>query len=192
MENRKNTGYAHLDKPWMKYYKDYSDGRDPEVNMTEYLKNVNKGRDDKLAESYYGNNLTQKDFFREVDKATTILTDLGVKKGNNIMSLVPNIPEAGRLWLGAIQLGASSDFIDPRPDTMDIKANAKKVLEILKYEQANYIVALDLCYAAMLRPIESELKEMGIDNIILLSASDSMNIGGKISYLKDVIAYNNI
>ena len=192
MENKKNTGYAHLDKPWMKYYKDYSDGRDPEVNMTEYLKNVNKGRDDKLAESYYGNNLTQKDFFREVDKATTILTDLGVKKGNNIMNLVPNIPEAGRLWLGAIQLGASSDFIDPRPDTMDIKTNAKKVLEILKYEQANYIVALDLCYAAMLRPIESELKEMGIDNIILLSASDSMNIGGKISYLKDVIAYNNI
>lgn len=192
MEEKKLTGYAHIDKPWMKYYKDLTINDEPKVNMTEYLKEVNKGRDKELAESYYGKNLTQKEFFGEVDKASTILNELGVKKGNNIMNLVPNIPEAGRIWLGAIQLGASSDFIDPRPDTMDVKANAKKVLEILKYEQANYIVALDLCYAAMLKPIEAELKEMGIDNIILLSASDSMNMAGKISYLKDVIAYNSI
>lgn len=191
MESKK---YIHEEKPWMKYYKDVKDidSKDPEVNVTKYLKDVNKGNDSLLAQSYYGKNLTQQEFFEKVDEASKVLTDLGVKKGDNIMNIVPNIPESGIIWLGATQIGASSDFIDPRPDTMDIKENAKKTLEILKYEKANYIIALDICYMGILRPIEEELKEMGIDTIILINASDSMNLKGKISYLKDVVAYNQL
>ena len=108
------------------------------------------------------------------------------------MNMVPNIPEASQLWFGATEIGAVADFIDPRPDSMDIMANARKVLEIIKYERAKYIVALDMCYLAMLKPIEKELKELGIENIIVLSASDSMNISGKIDYMKDVLNYNNL
>jgi len=192
MEEKKITGYAHIDKPWMKYYKGHVESENPKVNMTQYIKDVNIGRDKILAESYYGKDLTQSEFFSEVDKASMCLNEIGVKKGDVIMNLVPNVPESGRIWLGATQIGATSDFIDPRPDTMNIESNAKKVLEILKYEKANYIIALDICYMAMLRPIEKELKELGIDTIILLNASDSMNLGGKISYLKDVIVYNSI
>lgn len=191
-EELRKTGYPHIDKPWMKYYKENIDTQDPKVNMTEYLKMVNKGRGDILAESYYGKTLTQREYFSKVDEASTCLSEIGVKKGEIIMNLVPNIPESGRIWLGATQIGATSDFIDPRPDTMNIETNSKKVLEILKYEKAKYIVSLDICYAGMLRPIEKELKEMGIEAIILLSASDSMNLSGKMSYLKDVISYNGI
>jgi long-chain acyl-CoA synthetase len=121
-----------------------------------------------------------------------MLVGLGIKKGDRIMYLVPNIPESGQLWLASSQIGAISDFVDPRPDSMDLEANAKKILEIIKHEKANYIISLDKCYLAMLKPIENELKELGINEIVTISASDSMNMIGKIDYLRDVIKYNEL
>lgn len=192
MEKMK-TGYPHIDRPWMKFYefsKVYS--KDPEVNLTTYLKEKNKGKGNRIAETYYGKKISYDELFYNSDMAARVLSQVGVKKGDSIMNLVPNIPEAGAIWLGATEIGAVSDFIDPRPDNMDVMANAKKVLEVIKHEGAKHIVALDMCYLGMLKPVENELRELGIENIIILNASDSMNLGGKIDYLKDVIAYNDL
>ena len=35
MEN-KNTGYPHIDKPWMKFYPKYKQKEYPKINLTEY------------------------------------------------------------------------------------------------------------------------------------------------------------
>lgn len=188
-----NTGYPHIDKPWMQFYDENVVSRkDPKVNLTQYLKDKTKGLGSKIEGSYYGQKITYDEFWDKVDNSSKVLTDLGIRKYDRIMNLVPNIPESGQIWLGATQLGMVSDFIDPRPDSMDLNANAKKVLELIKYEKANHIIALDKCYLAMIKPIEHELKELGIDRIITLSASDSMNILSKINYLTDVIAYNGL
>lgn len=190
---KENTGYPHIDKPWMKYYdEELAKKEDPKVNLTQYLKDKTVGLGSKIESSYYGKEKTYDEFWNQVDNASKVLNDLGVKKYDRIMYLVPNIPESGELWLGATQLGVVSDFIDPRPDSMDLNANAKKVLELIKYEKANHIIALDKCYTAMLKPIENELKDLGINRIITLSASDSMNILSKINYLTDVLAYNGL
>lgn len=193
MTEKKLTGYPHIDRPWMQFYDPDADKIViPNMNLTEYVKGKNVDRGSLIAESYYGKKTTFDEFFYNVDLASKVLSQIGINKGDIIMNLVPNIPESSRIWHGAIQLGAISDFIDPRPDSMDIMANAKKVLEVIKYERANYIVALDKCYLGMLKPIEKELKELGINTIILLSATDSMNLSGKIDYLKDVLNYNNL
>ena len=187
---KNETGYPHIDKPWMKYYdKSIVDNKDSEMNLTNYLKMKVKGNESLLAHSYYKDKFTYDELFDKVDIASKVLSDIGVKKGDIVMNLLPNIPESGQIWLGCAQIGAIADFIDPRPDSMDIMANANKVLEIIKYEQAKYIVALDKCYLWMLKPIEKELKELGIENIIVMSASDSMSISSKIDYLKDVRNY---
>ncbi len=188
-----NTGYPHIDKPWMQFYnEDIARRKDPKVNLTQYLKDKTKGLGSKIEGSYYGQKITYDAFWDKVDSSSKVLTDLGIRKYDRIMNLVPNIPESGQIWLGATQLGMVSDFIDPRPDSMDLNANARKVLELIKYEKAKHIIALDKCYLAMIKPIEHELKELGIDRIITLSASDSMNILSKINYLTDVIAYNGL
>ncbi len=192
MEN-KNTGYPHIDRPWMKYYDaKIVDSIDPETNLVRYLMSKNEGYMDYIAQEYYGKEMTFDELYYKSMIAARVFKELGVKEGDIIMNMVPNIPEASQLWFGATEIGAIADYIDPRPDSMDIMANAKKVLEIMKYERAKYIVALDMCYLAMLKPIEKELKELGIENIIVLSASDSMNISGKIDYMKDVLNYNNL
>ena len=192
-DNKIKTGYPHIDKPWLQFYDEQKIYElDPQTNLTEYLKMKNQGRGNMTASSFYGKETSYKDLFNNADIAARVLNELGVQTGDVIMNLVPNIPASGEIWLGATQIGAISDFIDPRPDTMDIKANAKKVLELIKYEQAKYIIALDKCYLGMLKPIEKELKALGIHTIIILNASDAMNLSGKISYLQDVIAYNDL
>lgn len=193
MEDKSITGYPHLDKPWLKFYKNQNYNKEYfNMNLTQYLKEKNKNRNLNIASTYYGKKMNYNDFFSKVDIASKVLTELGVKKADRIICLLPNIPEAGEIWLGATQIGAITDFIDPRPDSMDIQANAKKVLELIKYEKSKFIVALDKCYLAMLKPIEKELKELGIKEIITVSATDSMNVLGKIDYLNDVLQYNKI
>ena len=194
-QENKKTGYPHIDRPWMKWYEGttYQPTDTYDTSILDYLRKRNADHLDSVATTYYGKKITYRELlYDRANRASSVLTGLGVKKGSNIMHLMPNIPETGELWFGAAQIGAISDFIDPRPDTLDLRASALKVLEMIKYEKADYLVALDSCYLAMLKPIENELKELGYKNIVVVSASDSMNILGIIDYLKDVIAYNSL
>lgn len=180
--------------PWMNFYKDYPIERQNyvDLNIKKYLENIARNKKDLTAETYYGKETSYGELFYNVDKASRVLTEMGVGVGDRILYLVPNIPEVGELWLGSAQIGAVSDFIDPRPDSMDAKANGNKLLEIVKFEHPKYIVALDMCYMAMIKPVEEELLSYGIHDVVLLRATDSMNLGGKISYMKDVINYNDL
>lgn len=193
MEKLNITGYPHIDKPWMQFYdRRASKLYLPKINMVDYLKQKSEKWGSNVAQTYYGNQFTYEELFHKADIASKVLSQLGVKKGDRILTLNPNIPETAELWFGATQIGAVTDFIDPRPDSMDFVANGKKVLEIIKAENIKHIIALDKCYLAMLKPIEHELKEYGIDKIVLTSANDSMTLEGKIDYLKDVVEYNMI
>ena len=190
---RNDTGYPHIDKPWLKYYSEEEKKIViPNVNIVDYIKEKNKNNKNSVAETYYGKEFTFDELFYNADLAARALSQVGIKKGDVVANLVSNIPEAGHIWMGATELGAISDFIDPRPDGMDEQVNARKILEVLKYEKVQYIVALDFSYLQMLKPIENELKEMGIEAIIIVSSSDSMSISGQVDYLNDVIKYNEL
>lgn len=192
-ELQSKTGYPHIDKPWMKFY----DGRyipldEPQLNMVEVLKERNKWRSKKIAYRYYGNEVSYEEMFYNADLASKVLTQIGVKKGDIILTVVPNIPEEEEIWFGATQIGAICDYIDPRPDSMDLIANAKKVLEIIRFEKPKYIITIAPCYLGMIKPIENELKELGINDIILLNPNDSMGELGQTSYLIDMLNYERI
>lgn len=193
MEENNLTGYPHIDKPWMKYYStEQKDIVIPNCNIVDYIKEKNKNNLSDIAESYYGKEFSFEELFYRVDISAKVLSQIGAKKGDVIASLISNIPEAGQLWFGATQIGAISDFIDPRPDGINKQANAEKMLEILKHENVKYIIALDFSYIDIIKPIEDKLKDIGIDTIIIVGADDSMSFSGKLDYLFDVIKYNNI
>ncbi len=191
---KKITGYPHVDKLWMKYYtEEQKEIIIPNnMNIVDYLKEKNKDNSSIVAEEYYLRDITYGELFYRSDLAARALSQIGVSQGNRIMNLISNIPEAGQIWFGATDLGAISDFTDPRPDGMNEEENAKKILEVLKFEKAKYIVALDFSYLSMLRPIENEIKELGIDTIIIASASDSMIEEGTLDYYLDVANYNHL
>lgn len=189
----KKTGYPHIDRPWMKYYEGrYIPSEEPLTNMVEVLKERNKWRKNKTAYRYYGNEISYEEMFSNADVASKVLKELGVKKGEIILSVVPNIPEEEEIWFGATQIGAICDYVDPRPDSMDVIANSKKILEIIKFEKPKYIITIAPCYLGMFKPIENELKELGINDIILLDPMNKMNESGQLSYMLDALNYERL
>lgn len=80
------TGYPHIDKPWMKYYKkDLVETDDPKVNLTEYLKDKTKKNDSDTANTYYGKKTSYQEFWNNVDNASKVLTDFDIKCQDKIM-----------------------------------------------------------------------------------------------------------
>ena len=181
----KKTGYPHIDKPWMQYYDEEKIVDSvPQLKIVDYMKHKNAGNTQKIAMDYYGKKIEYGDLFEKIDQAAKVLSALGVKEGERILFLVPNIPETAYLMYAASKIGAICDFIDPRPDTIDVTTSAKKTFDLIINEKIDHIVSLDLCYLAMLKPVESELKNIGIDNVLLLSADNSMDFSSKLNYLK--------
>jgi len=130
--------------------------------------------------------------YENIDYASRALTALGVKKNDRIMYLMPNIPETAYLMYGTTQIGAVADYVDPRPDSVDLKISAKKILDLFVEEKSNYIIALDQCYLAMIKPIEKELKELGIENIVVVSASDSMDLKATANYMLETANFEGL
>lgn len=193
MEKEKNTGYPHIDKPWLKFYTEEQRKIDiPDMNIVDYIKYKNDGNLESTAETYYGKEISYSELLYNSDLASRALKQAGINKGDVVANYISNIPEAGQIWFGLTNIGAIADYIDPRPDGMDKNINSKKVIDILRYEKVKSIVALDFCYLEMLYPIEDELKNLGIDTIILVSNDDSMSVKGKVDYLNDVIKYNKL
>ncbi len=191
-ENIIRTGYPHIDKPWMQYYEksDYGYPEIPKMNLNKYIKYKTKDiKPSTIAQAYYGNDISYAEFFQKTDEVAKVFSQLRVGFKDRIMYFLPSVPETGQMWLGASQIGATSDFVDPRPDGVDLQANAKKILDTIIEEKAQYIVALDMVYLMLLKPIENELKDYGIEHVIVVSASDAMNLGGKIDYLRDSLEY---
>ena len=191
MEN-KMTGYPHIDKPWMKYYDKNITVEYPKGNITDYVYNKSIGHEDMIDDTYYTRNYTYGESAEKINEASRALRGLGVHKGDKILCMVPNLPSINQMFFGAAQIGAHLDFIDPRPDSMDMKASAKKLLEIIKRERPKYIFALDMVYMATLSLIESDLKSLGIEEIVLVSATDDMTLRGKLDYINDLVNYNKL
>lgn len=192
-ENKELTGYPHIDKPWRKYYdKKFLSQELPHQNIYDYMKEKTLLNQEMIAMNYFGNNITYNQLYDNIDDASRILSQVGVQDNDRVMNLMPNIPETAYLLYGTSQLGGVSDYVDPRPDSVDLNVSAKKILSLIEEEKAKYIVALDQCYLGMIRPIEHELKELGINNIIIVSASDSMNLKSTINYLIETANFNGV
>lgn len=191
MKEKKQTGYPSIDKPWLKYYdKEFLAQPIPAMNIYTYLRAMTQNYDHLTALSYYGKEISYQELFTHIDEAAKVLTSIGVKSGDRVMYLMPNIPETAYFLYGGARLGAVADYIDPRPDSVDFTVSAKKVLAMFKEEKAKFLVSLDQCYLAMLKPIEEELKALGVEQIVLVSASDSMDSKAKLNYLQETFSFN--
>lgn len=193
MKETKLTGYPSIDKPWLKYYDaEFLKKPIPNMNIYTYLQTMTKDYGKLTALSYYGREISYKELFAHIDEAAKVLTSIGVKYGDRVMYLMPNIPETAYFLYGGARIGAVADYIDPRPDSVDFTVSAKKVLAMFREEKAKFLVSLDQCYLAMLKPIEQELKELGVEQIILVSPSDSMDSKAKRNYLLETLRFNGV
>lgn len=187
------TGYPCIDKVWLKNYENaFLKTSLENKTIYEYMYDKSSKYIDNTAVSYFGNEISYGELYDKIDMASKGLASIGVSDNDRVMYLIPNIPEGVYTLYGTSNLGAVSDYIDPRPDSLDPIISSKKVLKLFMAEKCKYIVTLDQCYLSMIKPIENELKELGVEQIVLVSATDSMNLRALFGYIDSEIKMNGI
>jgi len=109
-ESKNLTGYATIDKPWMKWYKEEVSPLTKGVNVYDYFLYETKDYDFPLLE-YYGRKYTRKDIEKEVEDKIQKLTAMGVKQGDMVSFVFLNVPEAIFFWFALSKMGATANLI---------------------------------------------------------------------------------
>ena len=140
----KNTRKPNIEKPWLKYYgKEILDSLSvPECSLRDYMV-MNMPDPDVAAISYYGNEITWKSFFDEIDKAAKSLRALGFKENDQVPVFMKTVPEFLVLLFACERIGASlvnrEHRLDENADTL-MKSGAKVLFanDCISQETVNY------------------------------------------------------
>lgn len=86
------TGKASIDKPWLNFYPEGLRNLDvPKITIESFLKMKNPD-ENKIAFEYYGNKITWKQLWEEVDIAARALKALGFEEGDRVPSFMVSTP----------------------------------------------------------------------------------------------------
>ena len=176
------VGYASIDKPWLKSYeKDVLLKSIPKMKMFEYLYNNNKNNLNCTAINYFGNKISYKNLFINIDKALKSLSMFGIKKGDVVTICMPTLPESIYAMYALNKIGAVCNLLDPR-------INAEQIEESINSTKSEYAIIIDLCHPKF----DKIMDNTSLKKIIAVSVSDSlpfvlncgMRLKNYIKYLK--------
>ena len=108
------TGKQSQDKPWLKYYSDEAITSDvPSMSMYQLLLENNKENLSSIAMRYFNVPITYKEYLKKIEKYAKALLQMGVKKGDIVALILPNVPECRELIYAINMIGAVSYPISP-------------------------------------------------------------------------------
>ncbi len=129
------TGYASIDKPWLKYYtEEHIKAELPHMTAYAYLKRLNAERLDFQAIDSEVGNYTYRELFEMIDKTAASLYKMGTCKGKIVLTMLPVLPHETFLFYGVDVVGAAMCQLPPQAITEDV-CNAIK-----KYESEIFFV----------------------------------------------------
>lgn len=112
------TDKASIDKPWLNFYPEEFRNLDiPRITMESFLKMKNPD-ENRAAFEYYGNKITWKQFWAEVDIAARALKALGFEVGDRIPSFLPSTPAYYILLFAAERVGVTVICRDDEPEEL--------------------------------------------------------------------------
>ena len=77
------TGYASIDKPWLKFFDEEKISEDtPKMTCSDYIEHNNINHKNDIIIDYFGNKISDKEFFQKRDEASKAFQKIGVKKGD--------------------------------------------------------------------------------------------------------------
>lgn len=105
-----------MDKPWMQYYDDGIESKISSFDGTLYdqLSTVAKAHPSGVAFTYYTYSLTYSEFITAIDRTADNLRAYGFKKGDVLLTALPNCPQFLYLLYGANKLGVIVCALDYR------------------------------------------------------------------------------
>ena len=174
------TGYASLDKPWLKYYNENNIELERE-NCTAYhfMRKHNINNLESISINYMNNNLTYKDMLNKIDEVTKSLVKLNIKKGDVITLITVNIPENIYLFYALNRIGTVAIMADPR-------LKEEELTEIITSTNSKNVFAID---TFMNKKVVDTIKtHTNINNIVLISPLESLK---KNKLMKKIFSFKN-
>ena len=160
------TGYPSIDKPWLKYYtEEQATFKMPNSTCYEVLYNNNKDHLEDTAIDYFGNKISYKEFFRNIERSAKAFQKMGVKKGDIVSFLAIDTPEVIYSFYALNRLGAISNMVDPRSSVNALKKYFNEV-------ESEYVVALDVFRNMMSEAVD----DTSIKKVIEISPTNSAPI----------------
>ena len=158
------TGFPSIDKPWLKYYSEEAIQAElPECTILQYIKNKNMNNLNGIALNYFGNKITYREFFENIDKVAKAFYAIGIRKGDIVTIASMHTPETIYIIYGLNKIGAVANMVY-------LTLSANEIIENIKSTDSKAFI-----YFAMIqekgRIVEKKFPDI---KTIILDVSDSM------------------
>ena len=161
-----------LKTPWKKYYtKEELNVKIPDISMYTEVKRSRNKYPKNVAVKYMGKKINYTKFLNKIDTVAKGFYHLGIKKGDIVTILLPNVPEALIALYALNKLGAIANMTHPLSAEEEIK-------ETLISTESKYMIMYDARY----EKIEGFIDELDMKKIIFVSPADSLNIVKRLIY----------
>ena len=140
----------------------------PKYTMYGYIRECNKNNLDRYALRFGRKRYTYGEFIDLIDRYAKGFAAMGIRKGDRVALLLPNIPESTIIIYALNKIGAISDNIDPT-------SKEDRMKYFLEKEKVNAIVCFDKVYETSIKPIEDYIyNELNIDKVLITKITDSL------------------
>ena len=161
------TGYASIDKPWLKYHDKRGITDTPNIiNVYKDLYEQNKDQMNQTALIYFGAKITFGELFKNIDKTAKSLVKNGVKKGDFVTICAAGTPETLYMFYALAKIGAVSNFMSPFFDKEQMK-------ERISDCDSRMMLVMDSFYPN----VKDVINDSNIEKTILLPTLNSSPLG---------------
>ena len=158
--------------PWSKYYtKEEMNLNIPDISMYKQVKDSASKYPNSKAIEYEGASINYSQLIKKIDKAALSFKTLGVKKGDIVTICLPNVPEALISLYALNKLGAIGNMLHPL-------SAEEEIVQSLMSTNSKILVYMDMFYDK----IENTIHNTNVKKVIVVCATDSLNIVMKIGY----------
>lgn len=173
MEEKILTGYASIDKPWMKYYKEsWIDKPLPQKTLYQMVYDENKNHQSDYVFNYFGNRITYRKFFWNIDNVAKSLLRLSVKPDDIVTIMGLSAPETFYCAYACSKIGAVINLIS-------VLAGEQELINYLNEAKSTVFIALDLYNDKIIKAIP----HTSVKTVINMSLAESMPLHIKAAYM---------
>ena len=83
----------------------------PECTVLQYIKNKNTNNLNGIALNYFGNKVTYREFFENIDKVAKAFLAIGIRKGDIVTIASMHTPETIYIIYGLNKIGAVANMV---------------------------------------------------------------------------------
>jgi long-chain acyl-CoA synthetase len=154
---------AYEERPWLKAYPTNvpADIEIPAKSVAQLFNEVTERWQNRAAISFYGKQISYKELRDKVDKLSTALHDLGVRKGDRVALLLLNSPEHIIAFYAIVKLGAVVTAISPVYVSSEIRHQ-------LVDSKAETLICQDILFEAF------ERTGLKLKHVILTNIAESL------------------